>query len=153
MSADPSKHFDLPSPAMLPHGQGFRFVTAVDSREIDANGSTHGKGHWQLTGNEPFFKDHFPHAPIVPGVLLIESLAQFSGLIYYAHDTGDYPAHAGIAKADVVLKRPVTPPATIDLESTSRETIGPLTTFSVAARVDGQIIARGSILLTNTLKS
>ena len=152
MPADTQNRGDLPSPSMLPHGEGFRFVTAVTQRQAISEGVMRGKGYWQLTGDEPFFKDHFPGNPIVPGVLLIEALAQFSGLVYFEHDPATGPVQAGIAKADVVLKRPVLPPARIEMESENRDAAGPLTCFVVSAHVDGRVVARGEILLTAAIR-
>lgn len=137
---------------MLPHGEGFRFVTAVDEREVDQAGVSRGKGHWQVTGEESFFKDHFPGRPIVPGVLLIEALAQLSGLIHFDNEPGENPVQAGIVKVDVVLKRPVVPPARIEMSSERRESTAGLTSFLVTAHVDARLVARGEILLTNVLK-
>lgn len=141
----------LPCPAHLPHGPGFRFVTAVDERRVLENGATYGQGHWQLTGTEPFFDHHFPGQPVVPAVLLIESLAQFCGLIHYVADADQEPVPAGIAAVDVRVLRPVTPPQTIALEATSREVAGVLTRFDVCARVGGQRVARGSLHMARSL--
>lgn len=152
---DPPNHpAPLPTPDSLPHGEGFRFVTAVDERTVSGDGTVSGAGHWQITGEEAFFRDHFPQHPVLPGVLLIEALAQLSGLLYYTGQGGGDggPARAGIARTDVVLKRPVLPPARVDLASTSRQSVGPVTTFAVEAKVDGKPVARGEIMLTAALK-
>ncbi|MGB0766539.1 MAG: 3-hydroxyacyl-ACP dehydratase FabZ family protein [Phycisphaeraceae bacterium] len=145
---NPHRQHAAIDPTQLPHGEGFRCVTAVDDVRVAENGSTHGTGRWDLTGDERFFADHFPGRPVLPGVLLIESLAQFSGLVHYASDPSSGTTHAGIASVDVRLLKPVTPPARIVLETTSQETAGSLTRFAVSALVDGKRVARGSIFLT-----
>jgi 3-hydroxyacyl-[acyl-carrier-protein] dehydratase len=142
----------LPDPGRLPHGPGFRFVTAVDKRQVSEDGASQGTGRWELTGEESFFSDHFPQRPILPGVLLIESLAQFSGLIHFASVEGIGRPDVGIASVDVRLLRPVMPPATLILQATSRETAGPLTRFDVSASVDGKRVARGSLHLTASIQ-
>ncbi|MEM8494829.1 MAG: hypothetical protein AAF663_05530 [Planctomycetota bacterium] len=152
MPDDPRPSDTLPNPDRLPHGPGFRFVSEVHQRDIGEDGSVFGEGLWRVCGDESFLEHHFPGEPIVPGVLLIEALAQFSGLIHFGHGDDEPPTRAGIARADVVLKRPITPPADIALSSAVRETNGPLTNFSVAARVEGRVVARGEILLTHALK-
>lgn len=152
MTAPADHPAPLPQPEQLPHGEGFRFVTAVDARTIDDDGTTRGKGHWDLTGDEPFFNDHFPTRPVLPGVLLIEAIAQFSGLIHFADRPEAQGAAVGIAAVDIRLMRPVLPPATVTLEAVSRESVGPLTRFDVSASVDGKKIARGSLHLTAALQ-
>jgi len=142
----------LPSPEQLPHGPGFRFITAVDERKLLEDGATKGRGRWELSGEEAFFKDHFPDRPILPGVLLIEALAQFSGLIHFASNEDEHHPDVGIASVDVRLLRPVVPPATLILETTSRESAGPLTRFDVSASVDGKRAARGSLHLTASMQ-
>ncbi|MEM8494048.1 MAG: hypothetical protein AAF663_01515 [Planctomycetota bacterium] len=152
MPEPPRQPGTLPNPDRLPHGPGFRFVSEVHRRVIGENGSVSGEGLWRVRGDEAFLEHHFPGEPIVPGVLVIEALAQFSGLIHFGQGEDEPPARAGIARADVVLKRPIAPPADIALSSVVRETTGPLTNFSVAARVEGRVVARGEILLTHALK-
>lgn len=60
---------------ILPHRYPFLLVDRVT--EIGENG---GKGYKNVTINEPFFQGHFPGRPVMPGVLIIEALAQFGGL-------------------------------------------------------------------------
>ena len=67
----------------LPHGPAFRFIDALD--ELVAGQS--GSGHYLLRGDEPFLAGHFPDAPLLPGVLLIEAVAQLGGVVAQSHPT------------------------------------------------------------------
>ena len=62
---------------LLPHKPPFRFLTSL--QRIDQGQC--GEALWRVTGEEDFLKGHFPSDPIVPGVLIIEALAQLSGLV------------------------------------------------------------------------
>ena len=68
MNLDPAKH--------LPHGPGFRFVHEAELREPGGS----ARGALAITGDEWYLNDHFPNAPMVPGVLLIEAMAQLAGI-------------------------------------------------------------------------
>lgn len=129
----------------LPHGEPFRFVSEL--RDVEPGGS--GVGVWRVTGDEAFFAGHFPGRPIVPGVLITEALAQLSGLVAAAKqsDESAAPAAGSIVHTDVRFRKPVEPPATIELRSYVTRENPPLCEFQVAAEVDGQIIANGSITL------
>jgi 3-hydroxyacyl-[acyl-carrier-protein] dehydratase len=61
----------------LPHGPEFRFVDDLD--ELVAGKS--GSARYAVRGDEAFLAGHFPAAPLMPGVLLIEALAQLGGVI------------------------------------------------------------------------
>lgn len=63
--------------ARLPHGPEFRFVDRVLSLEP---GRT-GVGEYQVRGDEAFLRGHFPGDPLMPGVLLVEALAQLAGIV------------------------------------------------------------------------
>jgi 3-hydroxymyristoyl/3-hydroxydecanoyl-(acyl carrier protein) dehydratase len=62
---------------MLPHGAEFRFL----DRLIRLDPGKTGEGEYRVRGDEPFLRGHFPGAPIMPGVLLIEAAAQLSGIV------------------------------------------------------------------------
>lgn len=140
-----SQSTPLPDPQqLLPHGEGFRFVSSM----LEANTRVSGKGVWRLSGDESFFADHFPGRPIVPGVLLIEALAQCSGLVAF---DAQAPRQAGLAAANVRLTRPVTPPTDIILHSTFLHQTGPVLQFKVRAEVDGKTVAKGEITLVEAV--
>jgi 3-hydroxyacyl-[acyl-carrier-protein] dehydratase len=61
----------------LPHGPEFRFVDEVTHLDPGQSAS----GHWQLKGSEEFLRGHFPGSPLLPGVIMIEALAQLGGIL------------------------------------------------------------------------
>lgn len=61
----------------LPHGPEFRFVDAV----LELEPGVRGVGIWGLKGTEDFLRGHFPGQPILPGVIMIEALAQLAGVV------------------------------------------------------------------------
>ena len=102
----------LPRPEdVIPHRPPFLLVDEITEHIPDVSTS----GRWTPTSEEPFFAGHFPDYPVVPGVLIIESLAQVGavgGLISEGLE-GDIPFFGGIDKAR--FRRQVRPGETIDL--------------------------------------
>jgi 3-hydroxyacyl-[acyl-carrier-protein] dehydratase len=104
-----------------------------------------------VTVNEHFFVGHFPHHPVMPGVLVIEALAQASAILSFK-TAGQKPGDSsvsyfvGIDKAR--FKRPVFPGDQLILESTLLRCVHRIWKFSAKARVDGVVVAEGELLCT-----
>ena len=97
---------------LIPHRVPFLLVDAIT--ELVPGGSA--KGYWDLTGDEEFFAGHFPGRPTLPGVLMIESLAQLGAACVLADErfTGRIPLFGGIDKAR--FRRQVVPGDRLELD-------------------------------------
>ena len=129
----------------LPHRFPFllldRVTSIVPGREI--------KGFKNVSVNEPFFAGHFPGNPIMPGVLIIEALAQLGGVLVYKmleqktpHDLLYYLVGADKTR----FKRPVRPGDRLDMEATIMNQHRFMMKFDCKAFVDGNLVCTSELL-------
>jgi 3-hydroxyacyl-[acyl-carrier-protein] dehydratase len=137
----------------LPHRAPFSFVSEVVSFEAGVLLAA-----WQVQGNEEFLRGHFPGDPIVPGVLVLEALAQTAGIHLLALEaamrendadaSGARAPRAGmLVQSEIRFRRPVRPPARIELSARSEGGLGALYRFNVEAREGNAMVASGSLVL------
>jgi 3-hydroxyacyl-[acyl-carrier-protein] dehydratase len=132
----------------LPHRPPFRFLTSIETLESESS----GRAIWHVTGTEAFLTGHFPGEPIVPGVLIVEALAQLSGLVGFyrgLNSPGDStaPQNGRLAHVDVRFDDSVIPPAEIILMSRQARVFGALRQFEVEAAWKEKRVARGRLTL------
>lgn len=70
----------------LPHGPSFRFIDEL----VEVQSGVSAIARWTLKGDEAFLEGHFPGNPMLPGVIMIEALAQLGGILAQS-DRGDHP--------------------------------------------------------------
>ena len=101
--------------------------------------------------NEPFFTGHFPHHPVMPGVLIIEAMAQASALFSFEGDENVNPANAKIAYYLVGVdgarfRRPVVPGDQLRLEVTADRISRTMCKYTGRATVDGHEVAEAKLM-------
>ena len=130
----------------LPHRYPFllvdRVVSVVPGKRIEANKN--------VSINEPFFNGHFPDEPIMPGVLIVEALAQAAGILGFV-TANKKPADGfiyllvGTDKAR--FKRPVVPGDRLTLHAEWLTLRRNIAKFSCRAEVDGKVVAVSDLLV------
>lgn len=130
----------------LPQRYPFLLVDRVTN--VEAGKIIHG--YKNVTVNEEFFLGHFPGKPVMPGVLILEAMAQLAGILGF-FTTGKRPAdgfiylYAGIDK--VRFKRQVVPGDRLDMQAEFTGSKLNIYKFSCRALVDGEVAATADILI------
>jgi 3-hydroxyacyl-[acyl-carrier-protein] dehydratase len=136
--------------SILPHRYPFLLIDRVVS-------FTPGEkiiGYKNVTTNEPFFQGHFPGMPVMPGVLILEALAQSTGLLAFKtrqHEEGISKRPEGefylfVSMDKVRFRRQVEPGDQLMLEATLLRRKRGMWKFDCVAKVDGEIAAEAEIM-------
>ncbi|MCY7355627.1 MAG: 3-hydroxyacyl-ACP dehydratase FabZ [Lysobacter sp.] len=130
--------------ALLPHRYPFLLVDRVT--EFEPN--KHLLAYKNVTINEPFFQGHFPEHPVMPGVLVIEALAQAGGLLtQLSRDSDTANKLFYLVKIDnAKFSRMVVPGDRLELDVTLKRNIRNMAIYHCIARVDGEQVACAEIL-------
>ncbi len=129
---------------MLPHRYPFLLVDRV----VEFEAHRRVLAYKNVSANEAFFQGHFPGRPVMPGVLVIEAMAQAGGLLAQMSHGGDALGRPSyLVKVDnAKFSRMVVPGDRLDLDVTLKREIRNMTLFCGVARVDGQQVACADIL-------
>ncbi|WP_353097766.1 3-hydroxyacyl-ACP dehydratase FabZ [Tissierella praeacuta] len=127
---------------IIPHRYPFLFIDKVLIEEIGVRGI----GYKNVTINEPFFQGHFPHMPVMPGVIIVESMAQVGAVILLSDEKykGKTPYFAGINK--VRFKRKVVPGDTLRMEVILTRIRGSIGIGEGKAYVEDELACEGEFL-------
>lgn len=131
--------------AHLPHRYPFllvdRVLTCEPGKSIEAVKN--------VTINEPFFQGHFPHHPVMPGVLIMEALAQAAGILSFKTmgtmpDENSVFYFVGIDNAR--FKKPVTAGDQLHLHIEILRQMRGIWKYKAVARVDGEVVAEAELM-------
>jgi 3-hydroxyacyl-[acyl-carrier-protein] dehydratase len=126
---------------IIPH----RYPLLLIDRVIEIEPGKRIVGLKNVSGNEPFFQGHFPGHPIMPGVLIVEALAQAGAVLLLSQpeERGKMPLFAGID--GLKFRRQVVPGDQLRLEVEFTLRRGPIGKGRARATVDGQLAAEGEL--------
>jgi 3-hydroxyacyl-[acyl-carrier-protein] dehydratase len=137
---------------LLPHRYPFLLVDRV----LECNKGESIRAIKNVTMNEPFFPGHFPHRPVMPGVMIIEALAQAAGVLAFVTadvipDETTKFYFVGIDKAR--FRRPVVPGDRLVLKATLERAIRGIWKFETVAEVDGAVAASATMMVAPEVKA
>ena len=128
---------------MLPHRYPFLLVDRI----LEVQGTERIVGLKNVTINEPFFQGHFPGHPIMPGVLIVEAMAQTGGLLLMEQVADrEQKVVYFMALDNVKFRKPVLPGDQLRLEIEMLQFRGKVARMKGLALVDGQIVTEAEMM-------
>ncbi len=128
---------------MIPH----RYPMLLIDRMLEINGNQSAVGLKNVTINEPFFQGHFPDKPVMPGVLIIEAMAQTAAILVVENmqeQTNDKIVYfMAIDKAK--FRRPIIPGDSVHIYVEKQHERGKVWRFACRAEVDGKLCAEAIV--------
>ncbi|MEM8662635.1 MAG: 3-hydroxyacyl-ACP dehydratase FabZ [Pseudomonadota bacterium] len=126
----------------LPHRYPFLMIDKV----VDIDADRYGVGVKNVTINEPQFQGHFPGEPVMPGVLLIEGMAQTAGVLCVLSQGGETPSLVYFMTIDKAkFRKPVVPGDVVNFRMTKEKQRANVWRFHGEAVVDGQMVAQADV--------
>lgn len=134
---------------LIPHRYPFLLVDKVVELDVEAKRIV---AHKNVTINEPYFQGHFPGQPIMPGVLIIEALAQAGGVLTQLSLGRDAQSKLFyLVKVDNVrFMKQVVPGDVLELHVQVKRMIRNMAVYYGEAKVDGEIVAHAEVLCAGT---
>ena len=125
---------------LLPHRYPFLLIDKI----IDIDGDNSAIGIKNVTVNEPHFTGHFPDRPIMPGVLIVEAMAQTAGAICARNkDGGGYLVYF-MTIDNARFRKPVVPGDQMHVHVRKEKQRGNIWRFNAEAKVDGKVVAEAT---------
>ena len=136
--------------AILPHRYPFLLVDKI----VNIDGDNSATGIKNVTINEPHFQGHFPGQPIMPGVLIIEAMAQTAGAISIMANGVDSPSIVYFMTIDnAKFRKPVVPGDRLEINVTKLKRRGNLSKYACVASVDGAKVAEAEVTAMIVIQS
>ncbi|WP_045727915.1 3-hydroxyacyl-ACP dehydratase FabZ [Xanthomonas sp. GPE 39] len=131
--------------ALMPHRYPFLMVDKVISLDFENRKIV---AHKNVTINEPFFQGHFPNLPIMPGVMIIEAIAQVGGLLIQlmaGPDVESTPFFM-VKVNNVRFNTPVVPGDVLELHVEIKRIIRNMAVYCGEAKVNGEVVAYAEVM-------
>jgi len=131
----------------LPHAFPFRMIDRI--LEIEKGKKAIALKNVSI--DEPYFLGHFPKDPVMPGVLILEAMAQTGGLAFQSSFESGGEGIPVLARVEEFrLKRKVIPGDQVNIEAEVLQIFSDLAKVKVLARVNGETVAEGTLILAKT---
>lgn len=119
---------------------------------LEVEDGEYAKGIKCVSVNEPYFAGHFPDAPIMPGVLVIEACAQLCSITMESQGTEDDKIYVLLKCEEFKFLRPVIPSDCLEIEVRKESGGAGLVKFNAKVTVDGKVKAKGILAFTSMNK-